>query len=298
MKNKIIVPVDFEQQSIKNLDWAKYFASKNNSQIVVTHIIETANFFKKIFQDADFESKVVEQAKQKLKALVDEHIPQNIVSHTSVEKGKPYEVIEDLADEFEPLMVILGRNEDPKKNKKYLGSNTLHIINETDYPVVTTFGEQSPESSENTILLPLDLTKSVEEQITVAFEFAKILKSKIKAITIDRVDSVAHDAQMLVKMNQIKDYFEKNNIPVDTEIIEDKETNPATIINKIADEIKPVLTVIMLRSESNFKNFFIGSVARDIIENCNAPVLSVKPWDRTEEENPVFKTIVNPFNIL
>jgi nucleotide-binding universal stress UspA family protein len=103
---------------------------------------------------------------------------------------------------------------------------------------------------------------------------------------------------MLVKMNQLKEYFEKQNIKIETQIIDDKETNPAEIINKIADELKPVLTIIMLREESNFKNFFIGSVARDIIENCNAPVLSVKPWNRNEEENPVFKTIVNPFNIL
>jgi nucleotide-binding universal stress UspA family protein len=298
MKNKIIVPVDFEQQSIKNLDWAKHFARINNSQIVVTHIIENTGFFKKIFNDNDLENKIISEAKENLKKVVAEHIPEEITSHTSVEKGKPYEVIEDLADEFEPLMIILGRNENPEKNKKYLGSNTLHIINETDYPVVTTFGSQSPENSKNTILLPLDLTKSIEEQITVAYEFANILKANIKAITIDRIDSVAHDAQMLVKLNQLKEYFEKQNIKIETQIIDDKETNPAEIINKIADELKPVLTIIMLREESNFKNFFIGSVARDIIENCNAPVLSVKPWNRNEEENPVFKTIVNPFNIL
>ena len=117
-------------------------------------------------------------------------------------------------------MIILGRNENSEQKRKHLGSNTLHIINETDYPVVTIFGNNNPQNAQKTLLLPLDLTKNYTEQLTVAKEYALAFGAKIKAITVDSVDSVAHDAQMLVKMNKIKEHFTGLNIEIETEIVE------------------------------------------------------------------------------
>lgn len=298
MENKILVPVDFEQQSILNLDWAKYYASFKNAQIILTHIIEESGFLKKLFKQEGFEKKIKEEVRDKLQVISEQHFSNEQQYTITVETGKPYEEIEDLAEEFNPSMIILGRNENSSQTKKYLGSNTLHIINETDYPVVTIFGKNKPSEAEKTILLPLDLSKNFNEQITVALEYAKTFNAKIKAIAIDFVDSIAYDAKQLVKMNKIKDFFEEKNIEIETEIIEDKKENIAKIINQYAEKTNPIFVVIMLKEETNFKRFFIGSVAREIIESCNAPVLSVQPWDKENEVNPVFKTIVNPFNIL
>ena len=99
-------------------------------------------------------------------------------------------------------------------------------------------------------------------------------------------------------MNKVKTFFEENNVECTTEIIESENKNPADIVNGVAEEINPLLVVIMLREESNFKSLFIGSIAREIIENCNAPVLSVKPWNEKTEENPVFKVVYNPFSLF
>lgn len=298
MEKKILVPVDFEQQSILNLEWAKYYAKFSNSQIILVHIIEESGFLKKMFKQENFEKKVIEEAKENLKEVGEKYFSDKSQYAFTVERGKAYEEIEDLADDFDPEMIILGKNENSFRGKKYLGSNTLHIINETDYPVVTIYGNQKPENIEKVILLPLDLTKDVSEQTTVALEFAKIFGAKIKAVTIDNKDGVVHDTTLLVNMNKVKKFFEENNIECETEIIENVKENPAIIVNNIAEELKPMLVIIMLREESNFKNFFIGTIAQEIIESCNAPVLSVKPWDEDKEENPVFKVVYNPFNIL
>ncbi len=297
MNNKILVPIDFEEQSIQNLKWAKYYAELINSPIILCHIIEENSFLKKLFKQENFEKKVVDEALENLKKIASEHFDSQEQFVYTVVKGKPYEEIEDLADEFEPQIILLGRNEN-SAGKYLLGSNTLHIINDTDFPVVTIFGSNEPKNVKNEILLPLDLTKEIAEQTTVALEFAKLFKSKVKAITVDNEHSVALDAKIKVKMHQIKEFFAQNNIECETEIIDDQKTPPASIIKKIADEINPILVIIMLREESNFRNFFIGSVAKDIIENCNSPVLSVKPWDKTNELNPVFKVVFNPLNIF
>ncbi|MBN2892186.1 MAG: universal stress protein [Bacteroidales bacterium] len=298
MEKKILVPVDFEQQSILNLEWAKFYAKYNDAKIILTHIIEESGFLKRMFKQEDFEKKVIEEAKENLKNVAKQYFTDESQFHCTVEKGKAYEEIEDLADEFEPEMIILGRNENHAKGKKYLGSNTLHIINETDFPVVTIYGNQKPTDVENIILLPLDLTKNISEQTTVALEFAKIFGVKIKAVTVNNIGTVSHKSKLLTSMNKVKAFFADYNIECETEIIENETESPAVIVNKIANEINPMIVIIMLREESNFKQFFIGSIAKEIIEECNAPVLSVKPWNDESEENPVFKVVFNPLGIL
>jgi len=298
MKKKIIIPIDFEEQSILNLEWAKYYSEFDNAQIILTHIVEESGFLKKIFKEENFNQKIIDKAKEQLLSISNKNFDNPDSFKITVEKGKPYEVIEELAEKFEPEMIILGKNESASKKK--LGSNTLHIISETDYPVVSIYGKSKPEDCVKTILLPIDINKEIEEQTTVALEYAKLYNAKIKAIAIDQVESVSHDAKMLVKMNKIKDFFVTKGIEIETEIIEDdaKKHSPAYYIGKMADEIKPMLVIIMLRAESNYKSFYIGSVAKEIIETCNSPVLSVKPWNKNTEANPIFNFIVNPFDIL
>lgn len=300
MKNKIIIPIDFEEQSILNLEWAKYYSKFNNSQIILTHIIEESSFLKKIFKDENLTSKLIDTAKEQMQKIADKNFSNNSEYLISIEKGKPYEIIEDLADEFEPEMIILGRNGNPTKKTRYLGSNTLHIISETDFPVVSIYGKNKPENCSNTILLPIDIKKEIEEQTNVALKYAKIFNSKVKAITIDQSESISHNSKMLIKMNKVKEFFIKENIEIEIEIIKDtkKENSPAFYINQVANKINPLIVIIMLRSESNYKNFFIGSVAKEIIETCDSPVLSLKPWNLDHEANPLFNVIVNPFDIL
>ncbi len=297
MKNKILVPVDFEQQSISNLQWAKYFAAYSKSQIILCHIIEESGFLKRMFKQENFEQKVKKEAMELLKEICDQNFTNGESCHITIEKGKPYEEIVDLADEFEPHLILLGKNENSTKSKRYLGSNTLHVINETDYPVITIYGNQSPEKAKPFILLPLDLNKSISEQTTVAVEFAKYFNASVKAVNVCKEDSISDKSETLVKMNKLKKFFEQNNIICETDIIYENVKNPAEIVNKIADDLNPMLVIIMLREESNFKNFFIGSIAQDIIEKCNAPVMSVKPWNEEVEENPFFRIIYNPLNL-
>ncbi len=299
MNKKILIPVDFEEQSITNLNWAKFYSEQINAEIIITHILEENSFLKKLLKEADFEKKIAETAEESLRKLIKDTFGDKDVKYT-IEKGKAYEIIEDLAEELEPEMIIIGRNESTSKKAKYLGSNTLHIINETDYPVVSIYGNISPDDAEKLILMPVDINKSVTEQVSTTHKFAKLFNAKVKVLYIDQIDSIAHDANMLVKMNKIKESLQQHGIDVETEIISDDEKTKtvADFVKEQAEKLKPMFVVIMLRDEQKFRLFQIGSIAQQIMSSCPAPILTVKPWDIEHEENPVIKTIVNPFQIF
>lgn len=299
MTNKILVPIDFEQQSLLNIKWAKFYAKKNNAELILTHIIEENSFLKKLFREENFEKKIFEKSEENIKGLINNEFKNPETIKYSIEKGKTYEVIEDLAEELEPDMIIIGRNETTQKKSKYLGSNTLHIISETDYPVVSIYGDATPDEVNDVILMPVDVTGSVSEQVSTTIEFAKLFNSKVKVICVDEVQTVVGDTNILVKMNKIKETFIAQNIEIETEIIENHEKIKPIfqIITEEAEKTKPLFVTIMLRDEQRFRLFNIGSVAQEIIMNCKFPVLSIKPWDAENEINPVIKTIINPFKI-
>ncbi len=296
MKNNILVPVDFGKQSIIALDYAKYFAQSLDAQIHLLTVVEESGFLKNII-DPEYQEKIEREAYKALEKLADDHLHGfNYKLH--VKNGKPYEQIEDLADEIQPTMIIMGKTENPSLAKRILGSNTLHVIQETDYPVVSVRGQIEPQQLAKTILLPLDLAKPVTEQVNTAIEFAKMLKADIYAISVDIKEDIAYETQVLTGMNKVKKTIEAAGLKCQTEIIEGKKSQIVDIINQYAQKINPLLTVIMLRSENEIGDFLIGTVARSILETLSHPVLSVKPWNPEVKENPIIKIIYDPMGIL
>ncbi len=297
MNNKIIVPVDFEQQSIIALDYAKYFANLTNAEIILFHVIEESGFIKRLLKNDDDRKSIKKAAYEQLEDLKKE-FGKNYKVSLKVDFGKVYDKVEDLADDIEPLFILMGKTENPSLKKRLLGSNALHTINEADSPVVTIRGDKKPsENDKKDIILPLDLTKPVAEQVTAAIEFAKILKSEIKVITIDIKDSASYDTMLLTKMNQVKKTIEKAGIKVTTKIIEDKKTPITELINQYAVADHAHLVVIMTRDEDKIPQMFLGTNARELIQTSEIPVLSVKPWDRDKEKSN-FNDFFDPFNVL
>ncbi len=298
MNNKIIVPVDFEQQSIIALDYAKYFAEITNAEIILFHVIEENGFLKRLLKDDDDRKNIKKEAYEQLDVLAKD-FEANFKISTKVEFGKVYDEIEDFAEDVEPLFILMGKTEKPTLKQRLLGSNSLHTINEADSPVITVRGEKTPSKSKlkKDIILPLDLTKPVAEQVTAAIEFAKILNSEIKVITVDKKNSASFDTVLLTKMNQIKETIEAEGLKATTKIIDDKKTPIAELINQYAVEDNAHLVVIMTRDEDKIAQMFLGTNAREIIQTCEIPVLSVKPWDKGSKKSN-FNTFYDPFNVL
>ena len=293
--SKILVPIDFGKQSIMALEYAKLIATKTNSEIHLLTVVEESSFLKKLF-DNEEEEKLINKANKALERLAEEYLT-GLTKKTEVRKGKAYEQIEKYADEISPKMIIMGKTEEVSLAKRIIGSNTLHVIRETDYPVVSLRGES--KDVEDIIMLPVDMAKPFTEQVNAAIEYAKFLGiNKIFVLSVDISDDVVYETNLLVNLNNIKKTIEKAGLQCESEVVEGKKGEVVEIINKYNEELKPLLTIIMTRSESSTDELFVGSVAQKILETLKLPVMSIKPWDRFRGENPVIKIIYDPFNLL
>ncbi len=293
MHNRLLVPFDFQEQSKINIEWAKFYAEKTNSEIFLLNVIEKAGFLAELF-DEDIEQKLKEKAYTKLQGFAQQEL-KNLKYNIQIRTGKVYEQIEKFADEIKPWAILMGRDENPSLKKHILGSNTLHTISETDIPVISVRGASLPVDISNTIFVPIDFKKQFKEQLTAAIEYAKFFSAKIFIFTVNNDESAAWKTNLLLALNKIRKVIKSNGIDVEI------HTETGDIVKNILtyiDKQKPLFTIIMLRDEGIFKGYFIGSVAKNIIENATYPVMSIKPWDIQHDDYTFFKGIIDPLNVF
>lgn len=176
----------------------------------------------------------------------------------------------------------------------------MHVVRETEYPVITITGKGDIEKykqQDNTILVPLDLNKVVKEQVTAAIEFAHFLNANIKLVSILRSNSAGKEVQFLTQLNKIQKTFEAESIACTFELIKETEKEIADILVDYADNASTRLVIIMTQDEAKLVDYFIGSNAQEIIVKSHIPVLSVVPWTE-DHPSKLFQTIYDPLNIF
>ncbi len=294
---KILTAVDFDEQSLIALKYARHFAEILNYELVVMSVIEESSFFAKLMSSDDMVLKMNKEAEAKLKEIAGSSDKINI--STRIEHGKPHEKIISVADEIKPSLIFMGKSELPKYKRPFIGSNSLHVMLECNYPVITIRGNYDFETYKNEhkeILVPLDFDAETSEQVTAAIEFAKIFNTGLRIVTIQRDGAKGEEMKLLSALGKTKDAVEAAGVNCEQELIHEEKQDVADVVTEMAINKKSLMIVIMTRKEKRIADFVLGSNAREIISSSDIPVLSVQPWD-AKGGSKIFSLLYDPLNV-
>jgi len=297
-KKKILVTIDFDEQSLIALKYAEYFAEVSNYELEVMTVIEESSFMSKLFSSDEMTIKINDEAEKKLNEIV-YALSADIVINTRVEHGKPHEKIIDVAEQIKPAFIFMGKSELPKYKRPFVGSNSMHVILESIYPVITIRGNYDFDTYKNEhreILVPLDFEYETSEQITAAIEFAQMFGTGMRILAIQTTVGKGEEMKLLTKLGKTKKVIEETGINCESELIQEEKLSISEIISENTLKNKSALIVIMTRQESRISEYVLGSNARDIISNTDIPVLSIQPWD-AKEGSKIFSMFYDPLNV-
>ncbi len=282
--NKILVPIDFSEQSLIALDQSYNIAQKYNAEITLLHVVEDHGMIAKLFSNKQHENlkKNIQNDLDKLALEVAKK--SKLVVSSLVGRGYVYEQINAVAELINATMIIMGTNGDSSIKKKFIGSNALRVVRESKIPVITIKGHEHRKGIEN-IVLPLDLSKETREKIGMAIHLSKLFKGAVV-----RVISVLFTSDEFVvnrltrQLGQAKAFLEKEGVECSAEIVKGVkgEDTLAQNILEYAAKVDGDLVMIMTQQELEFTKFFIGSSAQEIINHSNIPVLSIRPVFRKD----------------
>lgn len=278
-KKKILVPVDFSDQSLIALGQSYNLARKYQAEITLLYVIEDHGLVSKLFSKEQDDSlkKQVEENLTKLAADVEKK--QGINVTTMVARGSVYDKVAEVADMISALFIIMGTNGATNIKRKFIGSNALRVVREANVPVITIRGQHHRDGCKN-IVLPLDLTKETREKVNFAIELGKLGDgSAIRIVSVLFTTDEFVVNRLTRQLQQVKQFIEKEGIVCAAEIIKGikkEETLAQSIIN-YAHKVEGDLIMIMTQQEQDFTYRFIGSSAQEIINTSDIPVISIIP---------------------
>ena len=276
--SKILIPIDFSDQSMYALSQACSLAQTKNSKIYMLSVIEEQNKISSLFLD-DQTDMLQNKVKSKLNQISnDMYSKYNIDIEIMVAKGKVYNQIIEVSKMISTDLIVMGTTGSPKEGfTKFIGSNAERVVRLAQCPVITIKGKNLRNGCQN-IILPLDLEKETREKITYAIEYARYWHATVRLVSVLLDDNQQNKNVLIKNLNQAEKFIKDAGISCTAELVTgNKKVTLGDFVFNYAKENDGDLVMIMTKKEELSLSQNISVTARYIINNSEIPVMSIRP---------------------
>lgn len=293
--NKILVAVDFEEQSLTALEQSFSLARLFKAGILLLFVIEEGSGITRLISPDDYHKRVMEKAREKFDEI--EQLAritsknQEIPVSYQIQKGKPYEKIIQTACDNSAILIVMGKG--GKKKRGFFGGNTLNVVRQAMCPVITV--ENEVREFRN-ILMPIDFTGKTKMQVQQAINFGKYFGALVNVISVAGKENKITRMMKHVQLNQVRKAMHRNQVDCHAEIIQQSQKHVAAEICKYAVDKNADLIIIITQVRKHFSRSFIGHNAQEIIYSSSIPVLSINPCAEFHPE--VLTSFVDPLGLM
>jgi nucleotide-binding universal stress UspA family protein len=178
---KILVPIDFSENSIKALEFAVSLAKKENTVLTLVYVIEVVFDFasqaelalEAMYKDGE------KQMKKTIKAYGTFGIPMNY----RVVQGTAAVTISRIAEDEEMDLIVMGTQGASGIKKTLIGTVTVHVIKESTCPVLV-IPSQAQLSKLHKLTLALEFSNHEEDFIDWTIDLANQWKMGFEIVHI------------------------------------------------------------------------------------------------------------------
>lgn len=280
---KILIPVDFELESIIALEQSYNLARLLPAEIVLLYVYDPPTGIHSLFS-ASHDEEILKKLEAELDGLASKVRDETGLTVSPIlEKGRVYSKILETADTIQAQFIIMGQHSQPDlpgSPAGVMGANSSRVLRSTKCPVITINAKHHYDGCRN-ILLPLDLSRESRQKVNWGIRIAKIYGAGIKVVSGIVSDTDTAEMEKLKFMaRQVQQIIEKEGIPCTAEVIEnignEKSLIPS-LLNYAEKQGDVDLIMIMTQQEAGLIDFFMGSVAQEFVRLSPIPVMSIVP---------------------
>ncbi len=287
--NKVLVPVDFSDYSMRACEFGFGFAKTFNTEVILLHVYFTPRYMPSIpyndvfsYQGPDEESikSIIKKVNEDLNNL-SEKIKGKIASgefpdvkFTCVLKeGIPEEEILKYAKINSPGLIVMGTRGKNKKDADIIGSVTAEVIDRSR-AIVFVVPENTPFKIFNEVK-KLAFITNFDQRDLIAFD-ALMKKMSLFKFSLTLIHLAAlKDAWNEIKLAGIKEYFQKQypDVQIHYEVVMDDNLgqNLDSFIQKNSID---VITITSYK-RNMFARLFNPSIAMKMIFHTDTPLLVI-----------------------
>lgn len=273
----ILVPVDFSKPSENALKVASKLAIKNNSRILVLHVVELAE---SLFGSEQFNVDnqevmfFLQMAKKRFEKFLNKPYLNDVDIDKRVEIGPTSFMINKTVKENHVDLIVMGSVGASGLKEVLIGSNTEKIVRKSDVPVLVVKNEMKDFSIKN-IVFASNFELENLEPFKKAKEFANQFEAEIKLLYVNLPGNQFYSTEEI--REQMRVFLNKAEVPfTDKDVmIYNDYTIELGVING-AKSAKAELIVMPTHGRRGISHFFNGSIGEDVVNHSTLPVLTFK----------------------
>ncbi|RIW12704.1 universal stress protein [Algoriphagus lacus] len=201
---KIIVPIDFSDNSIKALELAILLSEKGKTEITIVHIIELVYDFAS--QAAVALDSLHKESAKLIKELEAKYSNSGVKFDHEIHEGTASISIARIAKEREATLIIMGTRGATGIKKTLFGSTAVNLLKEANCPVLVV-----PESTQinqlQRITLALEFANHEPESIDKVVALSQLLNLYLEFLHVQTTDGFKEDLAVLGLEKYIQNKF-------------------------------------------------------------------------------------------
>jgi nucleotide-binding universal stress UspA family protein len=272
---KILVPVDFGQASIRAFETAVMLSGYFLSEIILLHVIQAD----KVSEET--EKIIVKNIRLEMIKLQDDSVLENVKSvETMIEKGIPIERITEVAENREINLIIMGEGNHSENEHFKLGSTTERMMQKNGIPLMVVKNE--PIKPVKKFLCPVDFSESSKRALTNAIFLSNRLDAKLTILNvftpvevfsywINVDDKKENQFQLKRQKAEFEDFMKNFHINKQSHRVKIAQGEPEEEILKEIKNQGIDLLMMGTTGKTGLSKIFLGSVTEKVTREvpCN-----------------------------
>lgn len=272
MKN-LLVAIDFSKNAIHALEYALLFAERfraNVSMIWVDNSFGPELMIERPDGESRYESRTM------FNEIMDKYKDKNpgVKLDFKLSKGKVFEEITRYAQKNGTDLIFAGTHGVTGFEEHWIGSNAYRIVTHAPCPVITLRQNFKFGKEIRRILMPIDSSMQSSSKVFTTTDIARAFGAEVYVLGIHTSSLGSIRRQVDKHLGIATAHLRENKIKFNVEEIITGNIIQDTIdfaLNKKID-----LIAIMTEQETTQANVFLGTFARQLVNNCPVPLMSVR----------------------
>lgn len=268
---KIIVPVDFSDESLKGLEMAIMVANNMGNSIEILHVMNPSG---EVFENASKGPGVVEE--EDLKKIIGQYEQQlegDGKIAWSIRKGKVHQEVVRHARDEDAEMIICTSHGSSGLEEMFTGSNALKIMALARIPVIITRPDTTPTQLNN-ILLPIDETLESRQKVPFTAKMATAFDARIIMLTLlPETENPELKARVTGYKKQVEDFLKEHEVAYD--VVEKEGNNLVKSILQCQKDHGGDLISVMAEEERTMSPVLLGSNVQKLLVEASQPIMCI-----------------------
>lgn len=270
---KIIVPIDFSEQSEYALRVAADLAKKHGSEILALHMLELNQAMFNSSEGMHPEQTVflLKLAEKRFGEFLSKPYLKGVSITPIIKHFKVFSELNEVAEKHEAELIVMGSHGSDGLKELFVGSNAEKVVRNAEIPVLIIKNEIKNFKVERFVFA----SDFKEEGLTVfnkAKNFAELLGAQLELVYINTPgDNFLSTKDAYKEINQ---FLTKANVGMQVDIYNDYSVEKG-ILN-YSETVSADIIGIPTHGRKGLSHFFMGSIGEDLANHSKTPVVTFK----------------------